>query len=151
DECAAGRHRPTEEERACGEEHADDGAPGERAHALVAGRLEVVDRPRAELDRERDGPLLRELVTVEAKLEAGRTARLEIAPSLRGVERAALEKDVGGLCERSGLREHLAECEVEVRVGVVEPGWHGVRAEPGRDAAGRTDGAKRSELRVTIE
>ena len=44
--------------------------------AVVAGRLEVVDRARAELDRERDRALLRELVAVEAEREAGFAAGL---------------------------------------------------------------------------
>ena len=54
DERAARRHRPAEEERARGQQHADDVARGERAHAVGARRLEVVDRARPELDRERD-------------------------------------------------------------------------------------------------
>ena len=39
--------------------------------AVGAGRLEVVDRPRAELDGERDRARLGELVAVEAEREAG--------------------------------------------------------------------------------
>ena len=95
----------------------------------------MVDRARAELDRERDRALLGELVAVQAQREAGVAARLEVAARLRGVERAALEEDVRRLGELRRLRQHLGEREVEVRVGVVELGRHGVRAEPRRDAA----------------
>ena len=114
-------------------------------------RLEVVDRPRAELDREPDRARLRELVAVQAQREPRVAARLEVAPGLADVERAALEEDVGGLGERRRLGQHLGEQEVEVGVAVVELGRHGVRAEPGRDAAGGADGAKLRELRVAVE
>ena len=72
---------------------------------------------------------------MEAQGEPRVAARLEVAARLRRVEGAALEEDVGGLGEPRGLGEHLGEREVEVGVGVVELGRHGVRAEPRRDAA----------------
>ena len=69
-----------------------------------------------------------------------------------GVERAALEEDVGGLGDLRRLGQHLREREVEVRVGVaVELGRHGVRAEPGRHAAGGLDRTQRRELGVAVE
>ena len=125
---------------------------GERAHAVGAGRLEVVDRPCAELDRERDRALLGELVAVQAQREPGVAARLEVAARLRRVERAALEEDVGGLGDLRRLGQHLGEREVEVRVGVaVELRRHRVRAEPRRHAAGVADRAERRELGVAVE
>ena len=66
DERPCWRHRPREEERARGEHHADHVARGERAHAVWTSCLEVIDRPRSELDRDLDRPLLRELVPVQA-------------------------------------------------------------------------------------
>ena len=152
DEGAPRRHRPAEEERARREQDADDVARRERPHAVRSRRLEVVDRPRAELDRERDRTLLGELVAVEPQREAGVAARLEVAARLGRVERAALEEDVGGLGERRRLGKHLGEGEVEVRVGVaVELRRHRVRPEPRRDAAGGPDRAQRRELGVAVE
>ena len=72
---------------------------------------------------------------MQAKGEACAAAGFEVAPRLRGVERAALEEDVGGLGEARRRGEHLGESEVEVLVGVVELRGNGVRPEPGRDAA----------------
>ena len=46
-------HRSPEEERARRQEHARDVARGERSDAVRPGRFEVIDRARAELDRER--------------------------------------------------------------------------------------------------
>ena len=129
----AGRHRPSEEERARREQHAGDVARGECCDAVVAGRLQVVDRARAELDRERDRSLLGELVAVEPEREAGVAAGGQIAARLCGVEGAALEEDVRRLGDARRLGEHLGEREVEVGVRVVELGRHGVGAEPGRD------------------
>ena len=65
DERAAGRHRAAEEERARRQEDAHDVALRERSHAVRARRLEMVDRPGSELDRERDRSRLRELVAVQ--------------------------------------------------------------------------------------
>ena len=75
---------------------------------------------------------------MEAQREARRAARLEVAARLLGVERAALDEDVRRLGELGRLGQHLGEREVEVRVGLRrELRRHGVRAEPGRDAARR--------------
>ena len=98
----------------------------------------MVDGACPELDRERDGALLAELVAVEAKREPGVSARLEVAARLRRVERAALEEDVRRLRDPRRLGQDLGEREVEVGVGVVELGRDGVGAEPRRDAARRT-------------
>ena len=53
EEIASGRHRPAEAERRDREKHGGDIAVREGAHAVLAGGLEVVDAPRAELDGER--------------------------------------------------------------------------------------------------
>ena len=124
---------------------------GERGDAGRARRLEMVDRARTELDRERDRARLGELVAVQSQRKARRAAGLEVAARLVGVERAPLEEDVGRLGERGRLGQDLGEQEVEVGVGVVELGRHRVRAEPGRHAAGRADGAKLGELGVVVE
>src|SRR5207249_4483809 len=110
-------HRTAEEERARGQEHADDVALRERTHPVGTGRLEMVDRSRPELDRERYRARLRELVAVEAQLEAGAPARLQVPPGLVRVERASLEEDVGGLRQTRHLGQHLGDREVEIRVG----------------------------------
>src|SRR6266511_3647048 len=62
-----------------------------RADGVGSGRLQMVDRAGAELDRQLDGPLLGELVAVQAEDESRVAACLEVAPCLRGVERAPLE------------------------------------------------------------
>ncbi len=53
------------------------------AIAVRPGRLEVVDRAGAELDRKRDRAALGELIAVEPQREAGRAARLEVAAGLQ--------------------------------------------------------------------
>ena len=111
----------------------------------------MVDRARPQLDREPDRALLRELVAVKTQRETRGTTRLEIPPCLRRVERAALEEHVGGLRELGSLREHIAQREVEIRVGVVELGRDGVGAQPRRDAARRADCTQRRELRLDVE
>ena len=98
----------------------------------------MVDRAGAELDRERNGACLGELVAVEAQREPRVAAGDEIAARLLGVEGAALQEDVGRLGERRRFGQHLGEREVEIRVGVVELRRDGVRAQPGRDAAAGT-------------
>ena len=142
DQRARRRHRPPEEERARGEQDGCDVARGQRPDALVAGRFEVVDAPRAELDRERNSAQLVELVAVETKRQPGVAARDEVPARLLGVERAALDEHVRGLGERGCVRQHLGEREVEVRVRVVELGRDGVRAEPRRDAVRVADRLK---------
>src|SRR5207249_8579505 len=96
-------------------------------------RLEMVNRTRAELDRQRNRTLLGELVTVQAERETGPGTGGEIAPGLVGVERASLEENVGRLRDLRRGREHVGQCEVEVRVRIVELRRHGVRTEPRRD------------------
>ena len=116
-------------------------------------RLEVVDGPRAQLDRERDRTRLRELVAVQAQREPRVAAGRQVAACLRRVERPALEEDVRGLRELSRLRQHLVDEELDVRLGagVRELGRDRVRAEPGRDAARVHDRAQLRELRVVVE
>ena len=52
-----------------------------------------------------------------------------------------------------GVRKHVGEQEVEVRVGSVllELGWHGVGTEPRRDTASRPDRTQLRELRLAVE
>jgi len=69
---------------------------------------------------------------VEPQREAGVAARFEVAPRLRGVERAALEEDVRGGRDLCGVAQHVCEREVEICISVLELGRHRVRAEPGR-------------------
>ena len=145
------RHRTAEEKRARRQQHAGDIAPCERADAGGARRLEVVDRARAELERERDRAALRELVAVQPQRKACVAARLEIAARLGGVERAAFEEDVGGRRDLRGFGQHLREREVEVGVAVVELRRHRVRAEPRRRAARVADRAQGRELGVVVE
>ena len=134
DERSSGRHGPVQEERARREQHADDVTGGERRDPLGPGRLEVVDRARAELDREGDRPRLRELVAVQAEGEAGLAAGLEVAARLPGVERAPLEEDVCRLCDPGRLREDVVDEEVDVGIAAVvgELGRDRVRAEKRR-------------------
>ena len=91
---------------------------GERADAFVPGRLEVVDAPGAELDRQLDPARLGELVGVQAQRQPVLGAGLEVPARLRGVERALLQEDVRRLGDPDRLGEHLGEREVEVRVRV---------------------------------
>ena len=65
------RHPPSQEECARGKQYRGDAATGECSNALVTGCLQVVDRARAELDRERHRSLLGELVAVETECEPG--------------------------------------------------------------------------------
>ena len=151
DELSGARHRTPQHERSHREKHADDVARRELLDPFVARRLEVVDGASAELDRERDRALLGELVTVQAKLETGSAACVEIAPCLLGGEGPALEKDVGRLGDRRSFGQDLAEREVEVGVGVAMLRWNGVRSEPGGDTALGCDRAQRRELGLTVE
>src|SRR5204863_1847875 len=124
----------------------------ERADAVVARRLEMVDRARAKLDRERDRALLRELVAVQTKREPGSAASLEKPARLARVEGSALEEDVRGLGELRRVGQHLAEREVEVGVGIaVELRRHRMRTEPRRHATGVTNRTQRGELGVAVE
>ena len=99
----------------------------------------MVDRARADLDRERDGSLLRELVAVQPEREAGRGASFEVAPGLLEVECSAFEEDVGRLGDPGRLGQDFGQREVEVCLRVLELGRHCMGAEPGRDAAGSGD------------
>jgi hypothetical protein len=111
----------------------------------------VVDRPHAELDRERDGALLGELVGVQTERETRIGAGTQIAPRLPGVERAALDEHVGGLREPGDIREDLRQDEVEVRIRIVVLGRHCVCAEPRGDSALVSDRLQRGELGVAVE
>jgi hypothetical protein len=150
DERPGRRHRPCQEERAAGEQHAGDVAGGERGDSIRTCRLEVVDRARAELDRERDRPRFGELIAVQAQREAVRARGLEVPASLVGVEGAALEEDVGRLGKRGRFREHVGEHELEIGIRVVELGRRRVRAQERRRAARVADRAQRCELSVAV-
>ena len=65
---------------------------------------------------------------METEGEAVLAARFEIAASLSGVERPALEEDVGGLRELRGVGEHVGKQEVEIRVASANSG--GVACAP---------------------
>ncbi len=147
------RHRPVQEERARREQDAGYVARRERGRSCLTRHLEVVDGTRAELDRERDGAGLRELVTVEAQRETCLAASVEVAARLVAVERAALEEDVRRLGDLRGLGKHVFDEELDVRVGslVDEVGRNGVRAEPRPDTARVRDSAELGELGVTVE
>jgi len=70
---------------------------------------------------------------------------------LRRVERALLQEEVSRLGDPRRLRQHLRQCEVEIRIGVGELRRHGVRAEPGRDAFLGDDRAQRGQLGLAVE
>ncbi len=75
----------------------------------------------------------------------------QIAPSLGDVKGTTLEKDIRRLRDLRGGRKHLGQCEVEVRVRVVELRRHRVRAEPRRNTACGFDRTQRRELGFEIE
>ena len=111
----------------------------------------MVDRARAELDGERDRPHLGELVAVDAQLEPRRTTGDQIPARLLDVERPPLDEHVGGDGDARRLWQHLLDHPVDVRVGIRMLGRNGVRAEPGRHAAGRANGFELGELGVVVE
>ena len=111
----------------------------------------MVDGAGVELDRERDGALLRELVTVHAQSKPRPRAGFEVTTCANGVEGPAFEEHVRCLRHLRRLGQNLGECEVEVGVGIRELGRHGVRPEPGGHAAGRANRIQRRELGVAVE
>src|SRR5439155_18543860 len=125
--------------------HPGNVALAERRDAFAARRLEMVDRPSSELDREGNRTLFGELVPVQSQPETRLGASGQIAPRLGDVEGATLEKDIRSLRDLRGGRKDLGECEVEVRVRVVELRRHRVRAEPRRNTARGFDGMQRRE------
>jgi hypothetical protein len=127
------RHRTVEEERARREHDADHVARGKGGDARLARRFEMVDRPRADFDRERYGAELCELVAVQAQCQPCLPAGSQIAACLPDVERAALDEDVCGFGDPRRRRQDLREQKVEVLVGVVELRRHRVRAQEGRN------------------
>ncbi len=153
DERACGRHRAVQEERARREEDTGDVARGERDDSCRSGRLEVIHRARAELDRERDRTRLGELVAVQAEREAGIGAGAQVPARLLGVERSALEEHVRCLGETGCLGQHLVEQEVDVRIAPLlgELGRNRVCAEPGGNAPRSANRAELRELRLTVE
>ena len=78
-------------------------------------------------------------------------SRFEEAPSLVRAERAALEERVRSLGDLRRLGKDLGDCEVEVRVSVVELRWDGVCGENTRHTAGCANGPQGSELGVVVE
>ena len=107
--------------------------------------------PRAELDRKRDAPALVNWSPWSRSASPAVAARFQIATRLRGVERATLEEDIGGVCDSRRVGKHLGDGVVEVRIGVAVFGRHRVRPEPGRRAAGGADRMQRCELRLAVE
>ena len=150
-ERAAGRHRAVQVERGDREQHADDVARGQRRDALRARGLEVVDRARAELDRQPDRADLVELVAVEPQGEPGPSTGLEVSPGLLDVERPALDEHVRRRRDPRGVREDRLDRPVDVRVGVRMLRRHRVRPEPRRDPARSRDRCELCELRVVVE
>ena len=151
DERARRRHRPREGERGDGQEDGDDVAGGEKRDAVAPGRLEVVDRPRTELDRERYRAHLGQLVPVDAQLEARSPTREQVQAGLLDVERPALDEDIRRNRDPGRLGQHVLDRPVDVLGGVRVLRRDGVRAEPGRDAACRADGLELRELGVAVE
>src|SRR4029077_5046369 len=87
----------------------------------------------------------------QAESQAGIPGGGEVAPGLCRIERAALEEDVGRFGHLRRFREDLGEGEVEIAVCVQVLRWYSVRAEPGRDPAGRADRPELGELGVPVE
>ena len=113
----------------------------------------MIHRARAELDCKWDGSRLGELVTVQAKLEAGLAARAEIPARVVDVECAALEKDIRRLGEPGGVGKDFSDEEVDIGggAGVGELGRDGMRTEPGGSSACRPNRTKLGKLRLAIE
>src|SRR5439155_10331535 len=105
----------------------------------------------AELDRQGNRTLLRELIAVQAQREPRVSARRQVAAGLVDVERSALEEHVRGFGELSGGREHLGQGEVEICVLSLELGWDRVGPEPGRHSTFAADRAQRRKLRLAVE
>src|SRR5215210_8948596 len=104
---AGRRNGQVEKEPASGEKHGRDVALCEKADAPFSGGLEVIHAAGAELDRQRDRTPLGELVGVQAEREPVLPARFEVAPRLRRLERAPLQKDVGESGQGRCFRQHL--------------------------------------------
>ena len=125
--------------------------PARASTPPVAGCLEMVDRSGSELDRERDRPRLRELVTVEPEREPGLGAGEQVAPRLIHIESAALEEHVGRLRNARSAGQDVGQREGEVGVGAVELRRHRVRAEPCRYAACVPHCPQAGKLGLTVE
>ena len=123
----------------------------EQPRPLYPGRLEVVDGAGAQLDRERDGAALGELVAVEPQGETGVAAGGEITPCLCRIEGTSLEEHVGGIGNFGGRGQHLLEGEVEIGVRAVELGRDRMSAEPGRRASRRADRTEGRKLGLAVE
>ena len=101
----------------------------------MGGRLKVVDARGVELDRERDGTHLGELVSVQPQPQAVAMRGLEEATRLLNVEDAAFEKYVGRIGEGRAGRQDLLDRVVHVRVGRGRLGRRGVERQTGRGGA----------------
>ena len=71
--------------------------------------------------------------------ESSVRARPQVPPRRLDVEGAALDEDVSGHSHLRGVGQDLGDHPVDVGVGIRMLGRHGVRAEPRRHAAGRSD------------
>ena len=75
----------------------------------------------------------------------------EVPTRLCGVERAPLEKDVCSLGKLGGLRQDLADHELDVRLCLVKLGRHGVEPQVRRDAAFGGNRSQGRELGVAVQ
>ena len=154
DQPAGGRPRQVEHQHAGGQQHRRHLAVAQRGDTPLAGRLEVVDGARAQLDGQLHPATLRELVGVQPQRQAVAGRRPQVAVGLRPVEGAALEEHVGGLGGRRRGRQHILDHEVDVRVGVVPLGRHRVRSQErrhGLDPVRQRRGLEHGQLGVTVE
>ena len=112
----------------------------------------MVDRPRAELDRERDRTALGELVAVQPQRQprvaaggrdSGAPASASNAPRSRKTSAASASCAASGSTSASAKSRYSSASRALRR--------HRVRTEPGRRPAGRTNRAQRRELGVAVE
>ncbi len=148
-----GWHRTSEEQCARGQEDRNDVTLPECRDTVRTGGLEMIDRPRTELDREPDRTQLRELIAVQPELEPGTTTGREIFTRLSDVERTALDKDIGRLRKPRSFRQDLTHQELDVRISSLplELRRKCVRTEPGGNATCVAHDAELSELGLAIE
>ena len=139
DQRPGGRLRAAQVERRHREQHGADIACGERGDAGRTGCLEVVDRPRAELDRERDRARLGELVAVQPGDEAVARSPPRRYRSACSAEKAPRSRKTSACSAqpRAPRGSTSATAKSEILVGRAELGRHRVRSEIGRDRRDR--------------
>jgi hypothetical protein len=94
--------------------------------------FQVVYATGAELDGKRDRTPLGELVGVQPGREPVLPACLQVAPRFRHLERASLEKDVGGPGQGRCFWQHFPDHELHVLRRAFELGRDGVCPQEGR-------------------